>query len=150
MSQSLVKNTVHLIFSTKYREHLIQPAIESELHAYLFGTCKELECPPIRVGGGTDHVHVLCALSKRMAIMKLLELLKGHSSKWIKTKGELYKQFYWQDGYAAFSVSPWDVDKVAAYIDNQKEHHRHTKFKDELRNLLMKHGVDYDERYLWD
>src|SRR5688572_21124048 len=150
MSQSLVKNTVHLVFSTKHREPLIQPAIESELHAYLFGTCKNLECQPIRVGGDSDHVHILCALSKKLAIMKLLELVKVHSSKWIKTKGEPYQRFHWQDGYAAFSVSPWDVDKVAAYIDNQKEHHRHTTFQDELRELLVKHQLEYDERYLWD
>ena len=82
--------------------------------------------------------------------MKLLELLKSHSSKWIKTKGDLYERFYWQDGYAAFSVSPCDVDSVAAYIDNQKEHHTHTTFQDELRELLAKHQLDYDERYLWN
>jgi putative transposase len=123
MSQSLVKNPVHLIFSTKHREPLILPAIKSELHAYLSGICRNLECHPIRVGGHVDHVHILCALSKKLAIMKLLELLKAHSSKWIKTKGDAYQRFYWQDGYAAFSVSQWDVDKVAAYIDNQEEHH---------------------------
>jgi len=150
MSQSLVKNTVHLVFSTKGRAPLIRPDIESGLHAYLFGTCKNLECPPIRVDGDSDHVHILCALSKKLALMKLLELLKSHSSKWIKSKGESYQHFYWQDGYAAFSVSPRDVDKVAAYIDNQKDHHRHTNFQDELRGLLVKHGLDYDERYLWD
>lgn len=81
--------------------------------------------------------------------MKLLEILKSHSSKWIKTKGELYEDFYWQDGYAAFSVSRWDIDKIAAYIDNQKEHHRRTTFQDEVRELLAKHEMEYDERYLW-
>jgi putative transposase len=150
MSQSLVKNTVHLVFSTKGREPLIAPGVEAELHAYLFGTCKNLECQPIRVGGDYDHVHILCALSKKVALMKLLELLKSHSSRWIKTKGGLYEHFYWQNGYAAFSVSPCDVDNVAAYIENQKEHHRRSRFQDELRELLTKHQVEYDERYLWD
>ena len=150
MSQSLVKNTVHLVFSTKGRAPLIMPPVEAELHAYLFATCKNLECQPIRVGGDSDHVHILCALSKKLAIMKLLELLKSHSSKWIKTKGGLYEHFYWQDGYAAFSVSPWEVDNVVAYIENQKEHHRHTAFQDELRHLLAKHQLEYDERYLWN
>jgi putative transposase len=150
MSQSLVKNTLHLIFSTKGRVPLIQPPVESELHAYLWGTCKNLECHPIRVGGDVDHVHILCALSKKLALMKLLEILKSHSSKWIKTKGGLYQHFRWQDGYAAFSVSPRDVDNVVAYIDNQKEHHRHKAFQDELRELFKKHGLEYDERYLWD
>ena len=81
MSQSLVRNTVHLIFSTKHRQPLIKPDIEPELHAYLFTTCKNLECQPIRVGGDIDHVHILCALSKKMTMMKLLELLKAHSSR---------------------------------------------------------------------
>src|SRR5690242_15985412 len=145
MSQSLVKNTVHLVFSTKGRAPLIKPPVEAELHAYLLGTCKNLECCPIRVGGGPDHVHILCALSKKLALMKLLELLKSHSSKWIKTKGGLYENFYWQDGYAAFSVSPWDLDNVVAYIDNQREHHRHKTFQDEVRELLAKHQMEFDE-----
>ena len=150
MSQSLVKNTVQLIFSTKYRQPLITPDIEPELHGYLFATCKDLDCKPIRVGGDIDHVHILCGLSKKLALMKLLELLKAHSSRWIKTKGEAYRRFYWQDGYAAFSVSRWDVDMIAAYIDNQKEHHRKQGYQDEVRELLVKHGLEYDERYLWD
>ena len=150
MSQSLVINTLHIVFSTKYRTRWIQPPVESELYAYLMGTCKNLECPPIRVNGDSDHVHILCALSKKIALMKLLEVVKSHSSKWIKTKGESYHDFRWQDGYAAFSVSPRDIARVAAYIDNQKEHHRRKNFQDELRKTLKEHNVDYDERYIWD
>jgi putative transposase len=150
MSQSLVKNTVHLVFSTKHRTPLIKSPIEAELHSYLFGTCKQIDCTPIRVGGASDHVHVLCALSKKLPLMKLLEVLKSHSSRWIKTKGNLYQGFYWQDGYAAFSVSPRDIDRVVSYIDNQKEHHRQKTFQEELRTLLMEHQLDFDERYLWD
>ncbi|HET7118776.1 MAG TPA: IS200/IS605 family transposase [Hanamia sp.] len=97
MPQSLVKNYVHLIWSTKYREHLIYPPIEEELHAYLGGVCKRMECHPIKIGGYTDHVHVLCMLSKKIALMKLLEEVKSHSSKWMKTKGEDLTNFYWQD-----------------------------------------------------
>jgi putative transposase len=145
-----VKNTVHFIFSTKHREPFIQTAIQSDLHAYLFDACKNLGCNPVRVGGDVDHVYILCALSKKFPIMKLLEMLKAHSSKWIKTKGDAYQRFYWQDGYAAFSVSPWDVDKVVTYIDNQKEHHRHKSFRDELKDLLAKHQMECGERYLWD
>jgi putative transposase len=98
MGQSLVKNYIHIIFSTKHRQPIILPEYENELHSYLGGTCKNLDCQPIKVGGYTDHIHILCMLSKKIALMKLLEELKSHSSKWMKTKDELLKNFYWQDG----------------------------------------------------
>ena len=106
MGQSLVKNYIHIVFSTKYRQELIHPPVEDELHTYLGGVCIKLECQPIKIGGHTDHIHILCMLSKKIALMKLVEEVKSHSSKWIKTKGEAYKNFYWQDGYGAFSVKP--------------------------------------------
>jgi REP element-mobilizing transposase RayT len=89
MGQSLVKNYIHLVFSTKEREPLIYPPFEEELHAYLAGTCKNLDCQPIKIGGYTDHVHILCLLSKKLPLMKLLENIKSDSSKWIKTKDEI-------------------------------------------------------------
>ena len=150
MPQSLVKNYVHLIWSTKYREHLIHPPIEEELHAYLGGICKRMECQPIKIGGYTDHVHVLCRLSQKIALMKLLEEIKSHSSKWMKTKGDDLHNFYWQDGYGAFFVNPADLDPVIAYIANQKEHHSKISFQDEYRAILKRYKVDFDERYVWD
>jgi putative transposase len=150
MPQSLVKNYVHLIWSTKYREHLIHAPAEEELHAYLGGICKRMECHPIKIGGYTDHVHALCMLSKKIALMKLLEEVKSHSSKWMKTKGEDLSNFYWQDGYGAFSVNPADIDRVIAYIAYQKEHHSKITFQDEYRAILKRYKVEYDERYVWD
>ena len=150
MPQSLVKNYVHLIWSTKYREHLIHIPVEEELHAYLGGICKRMECHPIKIGGYTDHVHVLCMLSKKIALMKLLEEVKSHSSKWMKTKGEDLSNFYWQDGYGVFSVNPADIDRVIAYIANQKEHHNKISFQNEYRAILKRYKVEYDERYVWD
>ncbi|MEO8514801.1 MAG: IS200/IS605 family transposase [Ignavibacteria bacterium] len=150
MGQSLVKNYLHIVFSTKHREHLIKPPYEEELHAYLGGICKELECHPIKVGGYTDHVHILCMLSKKIALMKLLEEVKSHSSKWMKIKDVSLNNFYWQDGYGAFSVNPAQVDKVISYIENQHEHHRKKTFQDEYRSFLKKYNVEYDERYVWD
>ena len=150
MSQSLVKNYIHIVFSTKYRQHLIHEPVEQELHAYLGGVCKIFECQPIKVGGYTDHIHILCMLSKKIALMKLLEEVKSHSSKWMKTKGDDLKNFYWQDGYGAFSVNPSQVDTVINYITSQKEHHRKKTFQDEFRGFLKKYKVEYDERYVWD
>lgn len=150
MGQSLVKNYLHIVFSTKHRQPLIHEPVESELHAYIGGICKNRECHPIKVGGYTDHIHILCMLSKKIALMKLLEEVKSHSSKWIKTKDDSYKNFYWQDGYGAFSVNPSEVDVVIEYIANQKEHHRKRTFQDEFRAFLKKYHVEYDERYVWD
>lgn len=82
--------------------------------------------------------------------MKLLEELKKQSSKWIKTQGDKYSNFYWQDGYGIFSVNPAKLDKVVTYIKNQEEHHKRKDFQDELRAFLLKYKVEFDERYVWD
>ena len=150
MGQSLVKNYIQIVFSTKHRQPLIKESIEAELYSYLGGICNNLECQPIKIGGYVDHVHVLCMLSKKIALMKLLEELKSHSSKWIKTKGEEFENFYWQGGYGAFSVKPSEVDVVIRYIENQKEHHKKISFQDEYRAILKKYNVAFDERYVWD
>jgi putative transposase len=150
MGQSLAKNYIHIVFSTKHRAPLIDPSIENDLYRYMSGICTKLGCEPIIIGGYTDHVHVLCRLSKKVALMKLLEELKGHSSKYMKTKGPEYFNFYWQDGYGAFSVSESVVDKVTEYIANQKQHHSKKTFQNEYRTILKKCKVAYDERYVWD
>jgi REP element-mobilizing transposase RayT len=150
MGQSLVKNYIHIVFSTKHREPLIYAPVEEELHAYLGGICNRLQCTVLKVGGYTDHIHILCKLSQKIALMKLMEELKSHSSKWIKTKGDGYENFYWQDGYGAFSVRPSEVDRVIKYIANQHEHHNKKNFQDEYRGILKKYKVEYDERYVWD
>jgi REP element-mobilizing transposase RayT len=150
MGQSLVKNYIHIVFSTKHRQSLILPSIETELFSYLGGICNNLECHVLKVGGYKDHIHVLCMLSKKIALMKLVEQLKSNSSKWIKTKGNEFKNFYWQDGYGAFSVRPSEVEIVINYIANQKEHHSKKTFKDEYKAVLKKYEVSYDERYVWD
>lgn len=149
MGQSLVKNYVHIVFSTKNHQKLIDGGIEDELYAYLGGVCKLLECQPIKIGGHHDHAHILCMLSKNLALAKLLEEVKSHSSKWIKTKGDPYKNFYWQEGYGAFSVNPSEIDVVADYISRQKEHHLKRSFQEEYRAFLRKYQVEYDERYVW-
>lgn len=150
MGQSLVKNYLHIVFSTKNRQPLIAPPVEAELHSYLGGISNNLDCPVLKVGGYTDDIHILCLLSKKLALIKLMEELKSHSSKWIKTKGIGYENFYWQDGYGAFSVNPSEVETVWTYIDNQHEHHRKKSFQEEYRSFLKKYKVDYDEKYVWD
>jgi REP element-mobilizing transposase RayT len=150
MGQSLVKNYVHIVFSTKHRQAFIHDDIEEELFAYMGGICNRLGCTVLKVGGYRDHVHILCMLSTKIALMKLLEEVKSHSSKWIKTKGEALQGFYWQNGYGAFSVNPTDVEIVVNYIAKQREHHTKTSFKNEYRKFLKKYRVEYDEKYVWD
>ena len=150
MGQSLVKNYLHLIFSTKNREPIIEKTIQPELYNYLGGVCNNLESYPVKIVGHDDHVHIFCMLSKKIALIKLMEELKSHSSKWIKTKGENFNNFYWQDGYGAFSVNPSEIQIVTDYITNQEEHHLKKTFQDEYRSFLKKYNVEYDERYVWD
>lgn len=150
MGQSLVNNYIHIVFSTKHRKPLIDSRIEIELHSYLGGVCNEFNSPVIKIGSFTDHVHILCMLSKKIALMKLVEKVKSNSSKWIKTKGEAYRSFYWQDGYGAFSVNPTQINTVINYLENQHEHHRKKSFQDEYLGFLKKYAIDYDERYVWD
>ncbi len=150
MGQTLIKNYIHIVFSIKYRQPLIKHSIEHELHSYLGGICNSLECNVIKVGGYTDHIHILCMLSTKIPLMKLTQELKSNSSKWIKTKGSEYKNFSWQNGYGAFSVNPSQVDVVIKYIENQHEHHQKKSFKNEYVAFLQKYKVDYDERYVWE
>lgn len=150
MPQSLIKNYIHLIFSTKNRVPVLDEAIQPEMFRYIAGICSGNNCIPIEIGGYTNHVHALFLLSKKIALMKIVEEIKAHSSGWIKKRGEAYQNFYWQSGYGAFSINPSEVDIVVAYIRNQKEHHRKKTFEEEYRGFLKKYGVEYDEQYVWD
>ncbi len=148
MSQSLAKNYIHLIFATKYRENIIKQTDLSELYAYITGILNHIDCPMICIGGTTNHVHVLCVLNKNMALSKMVEEVKRSSSKWIKSKDYFYRQFGWQNGYGAFSVSQSKVEIVVKYIQNQEEHHKKMQFVDELKMFLRKYSVEYKEEYL--
>lgn len=150
MGQSLAKNLIHLIFSTKHRVPVLMSKIRAELNSYVAGALRDWESPAIEVNSVDDHVHLLFWLSKNHALKKIVEEVKKSSSKWIKSKGVQFDGFHWQNGYAAFSVSQSNVSRVRAYIRNQEEHHRKISFQDEFRAFLKRHGIEYDERYLWD
>ena len=150
MPQSLTKVYVHLTFSTKNRYPFIDNSIKNELWEYLGGICRGLECNPIQIGGYKDHIHICCLLSKKISQVELVLKVKKNSSKWIKTKGNRYATFYWQEGYGLFSVNPSELDIVVQYIKNQDEHHRKRSFQEELLAFLNKYNVEYDERFLWD
>ena len=123
MSQSFVQIYVHIVFHTKDNVKLIREDIENELFSYMGGILNNYKSIPLQIGGTSDHIHILCTLPKTMALADLAEEIKKSSSKWIKTKGQQYRNFYWQDGYGGFSVSKSGIDVVKAYILNQKRHH---------------------------
>ena len=111
--------------------------------------CPENHLKALMVGGMEDHTHVLISLPATVPIAKAMQLLKGGSSKWIHETFPEQKGFGWQDKYGAFRVSVSQLDTVIRYIQNQAEHHRIKTFQEELVELLKRHGIDYDERYLW-
>ena len=151
MPQSLAQLYLHIVFSTKDRARFFQNrAFRMDVHAYLAGACRNLDCPALIVGGVEDHVHILCRLGKTVSLSELIRELKRESSKWIKEQSSDLQSFYWQAGYGAFSISPGHIDILNAYITNQDEHHKTETFQDEFRRLLKKYKVDYDERYVWD
>src|SRR4249920_3416 len=150
MPQSLSKILVHLIYSTKNRERILSDAIREELHRYSAGILKKWESPAILINSVEDHIHILFSLSKNHALCDIVEQVKKGSSKWLKTKGTTYRDFFWQNGYGAFSVSQSSVKSVMKYIEKQKEHHRRKSFQEEFREFLKRYEVEYDERYVWD
>jgi REP element-mobilizing transposase RayT len=150
MPQSLSKVIVHIVFSTKNREPWLDANVRPRMHAYLATTCRNLGAEFVHAGGVADHVHIVTALPRTLSQAQLIEQIKKTSSKWIKTLDVRYRAFSWQRGYGAFSVSQSQLDAVLLYISSQKEHHRTRTFQQEYRELLRKHGVDFDERYVWD
>ena len=150
MPQSLANIPVHFIWSTRDRQPFITPEIEKELFSYMAAIFREHESPALTINGTQDHVHSLALLSRKITIAKLAEEVKKSSSKWIKTKGEFYRNFYWQSGYAALGIGQSNVEALKRYIANQEEHHRKMTFQEEYLEFLKKYNIVYDERYVWD
>ncbi len=150
MAQSLSKIYVHLIFHIKYNSVEIRSADKGKLYAYIGSVIKSNESIPIVINGTENHIHILCVMSKNIALAKFVEEIKRHSSRWIKIQDNYYKTFAWQGGYGGFSVSPSVHDKTKRYIENQEKHHQTMSFKDEYRMFLAEYQIEYDERYVWD
>jgi putative transposase len=149
--QSLANILVHAVFSTQGRRpDLRDEELRDELHRYLGGILTNLVCAPIAIGGTEDHVHILSRLGRTCDAASMIKELKRGSSIWLKTKSPELKNFAWQSGYSIFSVSYSQTDSVKRYIANQVEHHRKISFQDEFRELLKRHALAFDERYIWD
>lgn len=151
MPQSLSAVYVHLVYSTKDRRPFFRDkALRQAVHAYLAGVTKRLECPAIIVGGYEEHVHVVARFGRTVTQADWVKELKRVSNLWLKTKGPEWRDFGWQGGYSIFSVSQSNLDAVKRYVSEQEEHHTKLGFQDEVRTLLRKHNLEFDERYVWD
>jgi putative transposase len=151
MPQSLAQIYLHIVFSTKNRRPFLDDSgLREQMHRYLNGIAQGVGCPLLAVGGVADHVHLLCRMSRTITVADLLRNLKRDSSIWFKAIEGSAKDFEWQSGYGAFSISPGHVAAVTHYLESQESHHATVTFQDEFRRLLQKYEVEFDERFVWD
>ncbi len=150
MPQSLAQIYLHIVFSTKNHYPFLEGSVDDELYAYIGASIKRLGGIPLSINGTDNHIHILTAFPRTITVADFLKDVKANSSRWLKRKGEQYRDFEWQDGYGVFSVSSSKKQVVVDYIVKQKEHHKQVSFKDEFLRFLKEYGIDYDERYVWD
>ena len=150
MANTYTSILVHYIFSTKNREKMITKQLQEKLWPYLGGIARKNKMKALAIGGIEDHVHLLISLPSTLSVAKAIQLIKGASSAWVHDSFTKHSFFKWQEGYGAFSIGVSHVAETIAYINSQKEHHSRRTFKEEYIAFLEKHGVEYDERYIWD
>jgi len=150
MPQSFACLHHHLIFSTKHRDPLITPEVQPRLFDYIGGILRSEGCALVAAGGIPDHVHLLISLNRQVSIADTLRIVKANSSRWVHETFPDLSGFAWQAGYGAFAVSYSHLDRVKAYLSRQAEHHRRITFQEEFIAFLQRHGIEYDDRYLWD
>ena len=149
MAHTFTNLLTHAIFSTRDRVPLIIDTVRADLHGYLGGILRELRATPVIIGGTADHAHVLMRMPADLAVADCLRILKTNSSRWVKEKWPRQRAFGWQGGYGAFSVSESSRASAIRYIAEQDRHHRKITFQDEFLSFLKKHGMKFDERYIW-
>jgi putative transposase len=151
MPQSLSSVYLHLIFSTQDRiPYLKDASVRAALHEYMGGISHGLDCPPLIIGGVEDHVHILARFSRSISQAEWVRELKRSSSLWMKKHGPNYSDFSWQSGYGVSSVSVSNLSAVEQYISRQEEHHHKESFQEEYRRFLRKHGLEWNEEYVWE
>ena len=140
----------HIVFSTKNRQRWLTDGFRESVFSYLAGTVNKLKGTTIIVGGYYDHVNLLVKIPAKFAVSDFVGSLKCNTSKHINETGQRIEKFAWQDGFGAFSVSVSQKPRVYSYVERQMDHHARESFEDEYLNLLNKHEVDYDPKYVWD
>ena len=148
MPDSYTNLLYHIIFSTKDRRPLITPEYEIRLYDYLGGTIRKVGGISLELNGTADHIHLLAKLRPDCALSDVLRELKANATGWMHDVFPSLKNFSWQRGYGAFTVSQSNVEAVRRYIARQKEHHRKTSFRDEFIQFLKENAIKYDERFI--
>ncbi len=149
MPHTYSKLLMHVVWSTKDRMASITPEIRGDLHAYLGGIVREEGGTAVAIGGTADHVHLLIELPADRNVAACVRVVKTNSSRWVHEKWADRHAFSWQAGYGAFAVSASNAERVIQYIRTQEDHHRRINYHDEFVALLRKHGIAFDEQYLW-
>ncbi len=147
---TFTKLTYHVVFSTKYRHPLIQPALQKKLYEYIGGIIRAQNGYLMEIGGVEDHVHLLVNLSPTKAISDSIREIKANASKWSNGLLGQKSRFEWQKGYGAFSVSYSQIELVRHYIQNQQEHHQTRTFEEEYIKFLELHDINFERRYLFE
>ena len=150
MAHTYTNLLTHVIFSTKERKPLIDTELKPRLCSYMGGIIRELHGMALGINGTVDHLHLLVALPPDLAVADALRVLKTNTSRWVHEEWPHRRTFSWQAGYGAFSVSQSNIGAVMRYIAGQEEHHQKVSFKEEYLEFLKRHGIEYDERYIWD
>jgi putative transposase len=149
MAHTFTDLLIHAVFSTSERRPFLSGAIRSDVHAYVGGILRELDALPLAIGGTADHVHLLTRLPAQLAVADCLRVVKTNSSRWAKERWPELHFFAWQSGYAAFSVSESSRQTVIRYLRNQERHHQRFSYENEFLALLQRHGVAFDQRFMW-
>ncbi len=139
---------IHEVFGTKDRLPLLDSELKAELFPYMAGLIKKLGAQTVLINGPRDHIHALFILPARLSLSDMMEKLKANSSKWVHQRWPERRPFAWQEGYAAFSVSHSNLNRVKEYIENQEEHHVRRSFREELIVFLGQNQIAYDSRYV--
>jgi REP element-mobilizing transposase RayT len=152
MAQSVANVVIQVVYSTKDRRAWLKDRDLCErLYKYMATILRNnVDSPAIVINGYEDHIHILCQLSRKYSIAKLVQESKTETSKWMKKQSPATQNFTWQSGYGAFSVSQSNIPQAKRYIENQVKHHQRVSFQDEFRLLCERHGIELDERYAWD
>ena len=149
MSHSFAALFVHAVFSTKGRRRLLAPEWRPALWSQFGRTALKHGQKLVAAGDVEDYVHLLLSLGPTAAPCDIVRKLKASSSQWISAKKRV-PHFAWQVGYGVFSVSRSNLDVVTRYLRRQEEHHQDQTFEDEFRELLDRHGVEYDAEAVFD
>jgi len=149
MSGSLTNLLYHIVFSTKKRRELISNSLRLKIYPYIGGIVSDEGGHLLAIGGTSNHVHLLLRVPAKQSLSDFIRRVKGKTSWWIGKEKFIEDHFKWQRGYAAFSVSQSMSERIAAYIENQEEHHREKSFYDEYLFLLRKNEIEFNEKYVW-